>query len=415
VNLNDAFFLMLLTATVPLLVTHYLRAPAFSNDFRGWVILGGLLWMAYAVFSEVISGELLEVWKADGWAHAYMGGVMADHMRADKWNLVWDHMVVGNSMYQCYVGLIMYLTGTTDAFVTASNGWFGFCGGLVLIRHFHQVFPYTRKNSPWLLLIIFCPSVIYWTTMNVKEALMYWSICQIFAYSAPNRGASFWVAVPMVLLGIAVGSALRPHILIPWVVAVMAIGLFQRGQRFYAVLALLLLPVVMHSFQARWAIDTSIQAPLTFAEQQARVLGATSGGSNIEYGEAGPIFFVSGFVALFFRPFPWQIGSFRMVLALIDTYVTTALLLGSLFWMLKPEGRSSLKLSEVQVAILASILFCIFFSYLPNEGLIVRQRVQAVPALLALVVLPRWQRKDFQRRLQVQMQRFAAGRFAYLK
>ena len=169
VNLNDAFFLMLLTATVPLLVTHYLRAPVFSNDFRGWVILGGLLWMADAVFSEVISGELLEVWKADGWDHAYMGGVMADYMRADKWNLVWDHMVVGNSMYQCYVGLIMYLTGTTDAFVTASNGWFGFWGGLVLIRHFHGVFPYTRKNSPWLLLIIFCPSVIYWTTMNVKR------------------------------------------------------------------------------------------------------------------------------------------------------------------------------------------------------------------------------------------------------
>ena len=137
-NLNDAFFLMLLTATVPLLVTHYLRAPVFSNDFRGWVILGGLLWMAYAVFSDVISGEILEVWKADGWYHAYMGGIIADYMRADKWNLVWDHMVIGNSMYQCYVGLIMYLTGTTDAFVTAPNGWFGFWGGLVLIRHFQS-------------------------------------------------------------------------------------------------------------------------------------------------------------------------------------------------------------------------------------------------------------------------------------
>jgi hypothetical protein len=415
VNLNDAFFLMLLTATVPLLVTHYLRAPVFPNAFRGWVILGGLLWMAYAVFSEVISGEILEVWKADGWAHAYMGGIIADYMRADKWGLVWDHMVVGNSMYQCYVGMIMYLTGTTDAFVTAANGWFGFWGGLVLIRHFNQVFPYARKDSPWLLLIIFCPSVIYWTTMNVKEALMYWSICQVFANSSPHRGSSFLLGIPMVLLGIAVGSVLRPHIMIPWVGAVMAIGLFQRGQRLYALLALLLLPFVMYSFQARWEIDASIQAPLTFAQQQARVLGEAGGASNIESGETGPIFFVSGFVSLFFRPFPWQLGSLRMVLAFLDTWVTTALLLGSLMWMIKPEGRYSLKLSEVQVAILASILFCIFFSYLPNEGLMVRQRVQAVPALLALVVLPRWQRRDFQRRLQTQMQRLAGGRLVYLK
>jgi hypothetical protein len=138
VNLNDAFFLMLLTATVPLLATHYLRAPVFPNDFRGWVILGGLLWMAYAVFSDVFSGEILEVWKADGWYHAQMGGIIADYMRADKWDRVWDHMIVGNSMYQCYVGLIMYLTGTTDAFVTATDG-LDF-GADCFIRHFTKSF-----------------------------------------------------------------------------------------------------------------------------------------------------------------------------------------------------------------------------------------------------------------------------------
>lgn len=414
-NLSDGFFILLLTGTVPLLVIHYLRAPAFSNDFRGWVILGGLLWMAYAVFSDTISGEILEVWKADGWAHAYVGGIMSDHMRAGKWDLVWDHMTVGNGIYQCYVGLIMFLTGTTDAFVTTANGWFGFCGGLVLIRHFHRVFPYARKDSPWLLLIIFCPTVIYWTTMNVKEALMYWSICQVFANSAPRQNSSLGVAIPMMLLGITVGSLLRPHIMIPWVASVMTVGLFQKGQRFYAILALLLLPVVMYSFQSRWALDASVQTQLTFAEKQGQILGQFGGGSTFEYGESGPTFFVSGFVALFFRPFPWQLGSLRMVLAFLDTWVITTLLVGSIIWVIKPEGRSTLKLSEVQVAILASILFCVFFSYLPNEGLIVRQRVQAVPALLALVVLPRWQRKDFQLKLRIQMQRFAGRRLAYLK
>ena len=45
--------------------------------------------------------------------------------------------------------------------------------------------------------------------------------------------------------------------------------------------------------------NTSIQAPLAFAEQQGRVLGQVGGGSAIEYGPSGPIFFVSGFVALF--------------------------------------------------------------------------------------------------------------------
>ena len=231
----------------------------------------------------------------------------------------------------------------------------------------------------------------------------------------PARAVSFLVGIPLVLLGIAVGSSLRPHILVPWVFAVMAVGLFQRGQRFYAVLALLILPLVMHSFQTRWGMDYSVEGPLTLAKQQAHTLGDVSGGSNIEYGGAGPLFFVSGFVALFFRPFPWQVGSLRMILAMLETYVTTALLLGSLVWMIKPEGRYALKLSEIQVAILATLVFCVFFSYLPNEGLIVRQRVQAMPALLALVVLPRWQRKDFLQRLRVQMQRLAGERLVFLK
>jgi hypothetical protein len=414
-NLSDGFFMLLLTATVPFLVMHYLRDPAFSNNFRGWVILGGLLWMAYAVVSDTISGEVLDVWKADGWYHAQMGGAIAELMRAGKWDLVRDHMVVGNSIYQCYVGLIMYLTGSTDAFVTTANGWFGFCGGLVLIRHFHRVFPYARKDSPWLLLIIFCPSVIYWTTMDVKEALMYWSICQVFTNSIPRQGRSTLSGIPMLLLGVTVGALLRPHIMIPWVASVMTVGLFQRGQRFYAILALLVLPVIMYLFQSRWALDTSFQAQLSFAQQQGKVLGQYGGGSTFEYGQTGPMFFLSGFVALFFRPFPWQMGSLRMILAFFDTYVTTALLLGSLIWMIKPEGRASLKLSEVQVAILASFLFCIFFSYLPNEGLIVRQRVQAVPALLALVVLPRWQRRDLQFKMLTQMRQFAGRRLAYLK
>ena len=46
----------------------------------------------------------------------------------------------------------------------------------------------------------------------------------------------------------------------------------------------------------------------------------------------------------------------------------------------KTRRPGPLKLSEVQVAIVASILFCIFFSYLPNDGLMVRQRVQVAPA-----------------------------------
>jgi hypothetical protein len=40
------------------------------------------------------------------------------------------------------------------------------------------------------------------------------------------------------------------------------------------------------------------------------------------------------------------------------------------------------------VSILAILMFSVIFTYLPNEGLLVRQRVQVVPGLLVLALLP---------------------------
>jgi len=52
------------------------------------------------------------------------------------------------------------------------------------------------------------------------------------------------------------------------------------------------------------------------------------------------------------------------------------------------ERRLALKTPAIQAAILVCIVFSIFFTYLPNEGLMVRQRVQMIPALLVLSLFP---------------------------
>jgi len=54
----------------------------------------------------------------------------------------------------------------------------------------------------------------------------------------------------------------------------------------------------------------------------------------------------------------------------------------------RTQEKLLLKSSLVQTAIFAILLFSVLFTYMPNEGLIVRERVQVVPALLALALLP---------------------------
>jgi hypothetical protein len=66
------------------------------------------------------------------------------------------------------------------------------------------------------------------------------------------------------------------------------------------------------------------------------------------------------------------------------------------------ERLSMLKMPEIRVALVACVLFCIFLSFLPNDGLMVRQRVQVVPALLALLVLPYLKRDVGRQRVRIE-------------
>lgn len=400
-NINDAFCFVMLTLSLPMLVFYYLKAPTFSESFRTRVVLLGLMWMAYSLFFDTISVDFLGVWRADEWTHITHGTAMAKSMHAGDWDAVWNHAHVGNANYQVYVGFVMYLTGTTATFLPISNGWLAFWGGLILIRHLSTAFPGARPYSNWALLIIFCPSVVFWTTKNIKMGLMYWSICQVLANGPTHGSDSPFKSAPLFLIGVAVGTMLRAHVMMAWVSAVCVAGLLQPGRRSFAAASLALLPLILLAFAAKTSIDPSIEESMNFAERTGGVLASKTGGSDIEYGPVGPIFFVSGFISLFFRPFLWEAGNLRLLLAIAESWITTGLILGSLLWMIKPEGRKVFGLPEIRAAFAVCILFSVFFTYLPNEGLMVRQRVQAIPALLILVVLPRWKRRENNRKVRL--------------
>ncbi len=54
-----------------------------------------------------------------------------------------------------------------------------------------------------------------------------------------------------------------------------------------------------------------------------------------------------------------------------------------------------IKLPEIRAAAITILIFCVFLSYLPNQGLVMRQRVQLVPALLTFVFRPRILKERF--------------------
>jgi len=387
-TLMDVVVLLLLTASMPLLVDNYLKAGRFSAGVKFAIILGGLLWLVFAFFAEPLSRDLLGVPMYDAWGHMLNAENLALSMNQGSWAPFWEHFRTGNHAYQCYVVLIMWL-GASVYSVQMLNAWFCFWGGLILASRFSSVCPYATNRNLWLYVTVFLPSVVFWGTQNLKEGLMFWSICCILSSAFPERGNAFSLRSPLVLAAIAVGGVLRPHVTMGWVISVAAVSIFASGRRTLAAVMFLILPLLAISLRQLTGAGLSTESFTDLAETHFANLAHIQGqGSGIEYMSGNPIFFVSGFISAFFRPFPWKITSTRLLMSVIETWALTL----TLAWIWIKYGSSygslALRMPAVRAAILGIVWMCILLSYFPNEGLMIRQKVQMMPGLLTLVIVP---------------------------
>ena len=173
-----------------------------------------------------------------------------------------------------------------------------------------------------------------------------------------------------------------------WVIAVGAVNVFQTGRRALAVLLLMSLPVLYAGTAMQTGLVLSTDSPLDMLQERSQLLNYTAQGSPIHYIAGRPIFFVSGFISAMFRPFPWQVGSTRMLLSWLETWTLTLALAAVWLKYGRTYGRLSLQLPSIRAAILGCVWMCVLLSYFPNEGLVFRQRVQMVPGLLTLMIVP---------------------------
>ena len=327
-NISDVLFTALLMILVPFLVNHYLKRFPFTPRFRQWVIWGGIAWLAYAFIAEEYVNDLLGMVSMDANVHWTQAQNAADELARNNWPFA-SGLPFGNEAYVVYLAYVYLLTGCTPILPIAINALFAFWGGLVLARSLADMLAFSPRKVVWFLLIIFFPSTVFWATSNLKEAFMYWGGCQIFSIVFASGGNASSFLNPGAIAGVIVTAIVRPHICAIWLGACASVNFFQRGQRIYAVLLLMFLPVIEGGLQRTAGVELS--APTSALErlsrQQSLQLGGEAGGSKIEYGEEGAIFFVSGFTSIFFRPFPWEIRSLRVFTSSVETWAVTLLLI----------------------------------------------------------------------------------------
>jgi hypothetical protein len=344
--------------------------------------------MVYGLFSEPFSNWVLGVPWMDARAHAVLGSRLAQSIEEIGWSAFLNHFKVGNRAYQCYCALV-YSCGASIHTLTIVNGFLAFWGGLILVRSLSGLEPLPVLRDWVVLLIVFCPSVVFWCTVNLKEAPMYWAICSVFSQAFPAGGVtgrlSRWA---LFVAGAILGLLLRPIVIVGWLLAVAGAGLLRRGFRMKAALIVLALPLIVSVVQLSVGAPITTESALDIAETHMRGLSQISDQTEVEHVFGKPVFLVSGAMAVFFMPFPWQVTSLRLLLSVIETWGMTLLLVWAWFGNPRHMIRSTVKKPAVIVAASALAWMCVLLSYYPNLGLMARQRVQVIPALLALIVIP---------------------------
>ena len=261
--------------------------------------------------------------------------------------------------------------------------------GLALIA---QAFAATQPDpacrlrfSTWLLL---WPSLWFWPSSVGKEGILMLAIGLATVGYAGRAGRIRWV---LLLSGIALAFALRPHVALVLAIATLAAnwleswgGRIGMRQLIEAVVAIALTVIALNGMREQFGLqEADLEGVVEFVEYRA---GQTlQGGSNIGAVPVGPQGVPLAIINVWMRPFPWEVHNMTSAIAAAELV---------LFWYLVWQRRREVRLAFqrwrrhrlIRFAIPMLITYTIMIGMtFGNLGLIARQRVLVFPFMLLIV------------------------------
>lgn len=272
----------------------------------------------------------------------------------------------------------------------------GFLGMVALYAAFRRAVP-NQMLRRYGLLLFFLPSMLYWPATIGKEALMLLFI-GVASYAATGlfeglRVRSLFIA-GLAVLGMA---AVRPHVAVMFVAAfVVALVLSRRvgsnlkpvSRALVAVVTLLALWWLTSLAMERLGIEETQGSLDEFLVEQER--HTNQGGSAVVGAPVrNPLDVPEATLRVLFRPLPHEAHNPQAVLSALEG----AALLSLVVWRLPAMIRSSRRLLNSPYLLFSLIFvleFVVAYSSILNLGILARQRTQALPFLLAVVIGLGW-------------------------
>ena len=241
------------------------------------------------------------------------------------------------------------------------------------------------------LLVAYFPSLVLWSGLMVRDCVVLFFLATALLAAWHLRRRFSLAHLGALVVCLAALSTLRTYMFILVAVAIAAsLVIGQRNAaRAVATGGVLMLALVVAIQQTRLGDSEMERANLEFLQKQRvlNAMGSTGAGSmgtevDISTPTAALTYLPIGLAYFYLSPFPWQIGSPRQGLAVLDLLLWYSILPSVFFgmaWLLKRRFRAILPLLLVVIGI--SVLYALVEG---NIGIIFRHRSQIIVPLCAV-------------------------------
>ncbi len=297
---------------------------------------------------------------------------------------------VGNPGFRLYLALFYTVTNASPAAVYAVNAFLGFFG-LLSVLEAVCITSRTQELPRWAVRLVFgLPTALMWLPLILKEGPVVFGIGTLLkAYAQWQSGDQLQRVAKRNALGFSFLFLLRPHICLAWIMA-LAIGTVTHGKsvRKSIIIAVVSIPLgigALYGFQAvNSGFADEIAESGTDALDNFQQHSAGMGNTGMSAGGGGASNFLTGLNVVLFSSMTFASSGLPWLIFGLEGTICTMVALY--------QGRKNFRFAKqfgIYIScIYAMILMAVFLGAMYNMGLAVRQRLQVVPAILVVAILP---------------------------
>ncbi len=332
---------------------------------------------------------------ADATVYDLEGARLAEHYRVGDFGADLGRPLIGTGFIRAFTGAIYAVTGPSIFVAYAVYAWLGFWGLYFFYRAFRVAVP--RGDAiRYAVLVLFLPSMLFWPSGLGKEAFVTFGLGLVAYGSArllmDERGG----LIPLVL-GLLATGLVRPHVTAAVFAGLGAAYLLRRRGKPASELTPITY-LVGASVIAVGAFVTVTQAAdfldvgdVSVSNVDAAISDTadrtSQGGSEFDAEGVGHLLDLPvAVVSVLFRPFLFEAGNPQMLVAGVEG--TVLLVIAARSWRSLRHVPGRLRREPyLLMCLVYALIFIYAFSNFSNFGILVRERVQVLPFVLAFLAL----------------------------